>query len=230
MNYPGGKNSEGVVQWIINQMPPHDLYVEAFVGSGAVLRMKKPAESSIAIDCDEGLCVDLPSLFSAVPAVTVMSGDALQYLRKLRCTRSTLIYCDPPYLQETRRSKQAIYKHEFNTCQQHTRLLMLLLKMDCMVMISGYRSSLYDAVLQAWRRADKKVTLRNGIKATECVWMNYPEPVALHDYQYLGENFRERERLKRIRTNLRAKLEKMTLLERRMLHVVLAENADAGPH
>ena len=38
---------------------------------------------------------------------------------------------------------------------------------------------------------------RGGRLATEWVWMNYPEPIALHDYRYLGEDFREREPIKR---------------------------------
>lgn len=50
--YPGGKNGAGVYQTIINQLPPHDTYIEPFLGSGAVLRMKKPARASIAIDAD----------------------------------------------------------------------------------------------------------------------------------------------------------------------------------
>lgn len=33
--YPGGKSGAGVYQTIINQMPPHQLYVEPFAG-GAV--------------------------------------------------------------------------------------------------------------------------------------------------------------------------------------------------
>ena len=32
--------------------------------------------------------------------------------------------------------------------------------------------------------------------------MNYPAPVELHDYRYLGDTFRERERLKKISENL----------------------------
>ena len=44
MTYPGGKAGAGVWQRIINQMPPHRLYVEPFVGAGAVLRAKRPAE------------------------------------------------------------------------------------------------------------------------------------------------------------------------------------------
>ncbi len=228
MNYPGGKNQEGVAQWIINQMPPHDLYIEAFAGSAAVLRMKKPASSSIAVDIDGNVIEDIVSQFSTMPDLKVVQSNAIGYLQKKRWEPATLIYCDPPYLMSSRRSKRKIYRHEFYRVSEHERLLKLLLGMDCMVMISGYRSSLYDAMLQGWRRTEREVVLRGGTKATECLWMNYPEPVALHDYQYLGNNFRERERFKRIRNNLRTKLEKMPLLERRALASALAEFNDGS--
>lgn len=228
MNYPGGKNGEGMSQWIINQMPPHEWFVEAFVGSGAVLRMMKPARFNIAIDCDKGLAQQLPSLFSAIPAVEIVCGDAVEWLRHFRYGREALVYCDPPYLQETRRGKEKIYRHEFNTREQHKKLLGVLLKLKCNVAISGYRSSLYDEMLHAWRRTEREVTLRHGIKATECLWMNYSEPVALHDWRYLGNTFRERERLKRIRTNLKNKLLRMPPLERRALASMIAEFNDAG--
>jgi len=227
MNYPGGKNQEGVAQWIINQMPPHDVYIEAFAGSAAVFRNKKLASSSIVIDSDATIVRELASMFSAMKACTVICGDAISYLRKKRWPQTTMIYCDPPYLMETRRSRREIYNHEFYRIDQHKKLLELLCKLDCMVMISGYRSSLYDAMLQGWRRVEKQVTLRNGIKALECLWMNYPEPIALHDYQHLGNNFRERERLKRIRQRWKERLARMPLLERRALVDLLAESSDA---
>jgi site-specific DNA-adenine methylase len=50
MTYPGGKNGSGVYQQIINQIPPHEIYVEPFLGGGAILRMKKPAAKSICND------------------------------------------------------------------------------------------------------------------------------------------------------------------------------------
>lgn len=40
---------------------------------------------------------------------------------------------------------------------------------------------------------------RSGATAQKRVWMNYPEPLELHDYKFLGRNFRERERIKRKR-------------------------------
>lgn len=48
--YPGGKGGSGVYQTIINHMPPHATYIEAFAGSGAVLRAKRPAARNVAID------------------------------------------------------------------------------------------------------------------------------------------------------------------------------------
>ena len=33
MTYPGGKNGAGIYQRIINHMPPHETYIEAFLGS-----------------------------------------------------------------------------------------------------------------------------------------------------------------------------------------------------
>ena len=49
MSYPGGKAGSGVYQTIINQMPPHKTYIEAFVCAGGVLRNKRRAEVNIAI-------------------------------------------------------------------------------------------------------------------------------------------------------------------------------------
>jgi DNA adenine methylase len=50
MKYDGGKNGSGVYQRLICMMPPHELYVEAFAGSAAILRRKRPADKSIAYE------------------------------------------------------------------------------------------------------------------------------------------------------------------------------------
>jgi DNA adenine methylase len=50
MQYDGGKNGSGVFQRLICMMPPHRLYVEAFAGSAAILRRKRPAEKSICYE------------------------------------------------------------------------------------------------------------------------------------------------------------------------------------
>ena len=230
MTYPGGKAGAGVYQKIINQIPPHEVYIAPFLGHDAVLLHKKPATVSIGIDSDGDVVKFwLDQLAknsdggSRLPGATIINGDAISYLRKLRCEIQTFVYADPPYLRETRKSKRPVYKNEFWTTEQHEELLTVLKSLPCMVAISGYQSSLYSEMLQGWRAIHYNTVTRSGKVAVEFLWMNYPEPKELHDYRYLGENFRQRERLKRIRTRWLARLRRMDQLEQYMLRSAIAE-------
>ena len=138
-----------------------------------------------------------------------------------------LVYCDPPYLMSTRRSGK-LYKHEF-TDAQHRQLLRVIRKLPCMVMVSGYWSKEYAEALDGWSAIQYQAMTRGGRMATEWVWFNFPAPVALHDYRYLGQNFRERERIKRKKNRWTARLQKMPTLERQaLLYAVNAVLGDFG--
>lgn len=138
----------------------------------------------------------------------------------------TLVYCDPPYQLETRKSETR-YRHDW-TDDDHRRFLKIALKLPCLVMISGYWSSLYDETLQEWRRISFPAMTRGGI-ATEYVWMNYPEPDQLQDYRYLGRDKRERFKLLRRRRNLLGKLRRLPPRERNALLMAIAtEFGDCG--
>ena len=51
MTYPGGKAN--AFTHVINQMPPHQIYIETHLGSGVVLANKKPAPIlNIGLDLD----------------------------------------------------------------------------------------------------------------------------------------------------------------------------------
>lgn len=52
MAYPGGKDTPGVWQRIVNQIPPHDVWISAFAGDCAVTRHIRPAAASVLIDLD----------------------------------------------------------------------------------------------------------------------------------------------------------------------------------
>ena len=52
MRYPGGKGGAGVYQTIINNIPPHDTYIETHLGGGNILERKRPAARSVGIDVD----------------------------------------------------------------------------------------------------------------------------------------------------------------------------------
>ncbi len=219
MQYPGGKNGAGTYQRIINQIPPHDLYVELFSGSGAILRHKRPARLSHAVDLDAGI---LARLSEAVPRNTTLDQmDAIDFLLGFRFSASLaasskavcFIYTDPPYLNTKSPVK---YRHKM-TPEQHAELLDVLLRMPCPVMISGYRSDLYEEKLADWRTDCFKVVTRGGTKATEWLWMNYPEPTELHDYQYIGRTWRERERLARQRRRWVAGFQRLAPLQQKAI-------------
>jgi hypothetical protein len=220
VTYPGGKNSDGVYQRIINEIPPHETYIEPFLGSGAIMRKKRPARLTIGVDLDKPVIEQFDC--DHIPHLRLIHGDGLEFLKSYSWQGSEAVYCDPPYLIETRSSQRAIYRFEFSH-SQHVELLEMILKLPCYVLISGYYSELYAKALRAWRHITFKTPTRGGRMATEYVWMNYPESLELHDYQYLGDNFRERERIKRKRERWKAKLLKMPTLEQRAILASLTE-------
>lgn len=82
----------------------------------------------------------------------------------------TLIYCDPPYLQSTR--KKNMYKCEMRD-DEHYELLQKLKASKSMVIISGYDSELYDTELCGWRTDERVTTAQMGLHRTEKLWMNF---------------------------------------------------------
>jgi len=63
--------------------------------------------------------------------------------------------------------------------------------------------------------------------------MNYPPPIELHDYRYLGSNFRKRERIKEKSKRWMRRFKSMPVLERQALlaalHSVKEDKPDTMP-
>jgi site-specific DNA-adenine methylase len=219
MKYPGGKNAAGTYQRIINQIPPHKVYIEPFAGSAAILRFKRPAEQSIVLDRDPDA---IDALRDRIPPQTeLVDADALEFLARYPFSGAEFVYCDPPYLPEICRSRLR-YRYKL-TRDDHVRLLTILKTIRCPVMISGYWSELYAETLSGWRTDHFPQMTRGGYAIDEWLWMNYPKPVELHDYRYLGGDYREREKFSRRRKRWTAKLEKMAPIERQALLAALQE-------
>jgi hypothetical protein len=226
LSYPGGKGGSGVYQQIINLMPPHAAYIEPFLGGGSVMRTKRPAPmANIGIDIDAAALQLFKASCPEIPGLELHRASALEWLAPgypaahYYTRPDTLIYLDPPYLMSTRSTKRPLYKYEFATPEEHEWLLGLIQGMRCMVMISGYWSELYADRLKSWRVISFQAQTRSGRTATEYVWCNFPKPLELHDYRFLGQNFRERERIKRKQARWKNRLLKMDYQER---HAILA--------
>ncbi len=208
MTYDGGKNGEGVYQRLINQITPHDVLIECFAGSMAISRRIKPALVNIGIDKDARTLAAVQTAATAVATrLTLFEGDALELVPWLvrifmNAGARVFVYADPPYLMQTRSWQQPLYRHEFETPEEHKELLAMLDALPCNVMLSGYNSELYQRFfngprgVEKWREFDYTAGSHGGARVEWC-WCNYPDPVALHDYSYLGKDNTDRQRIKR---------------------------------
>lgn len=221
--YPGSKGAAGVAERIIRQMPPHTTYIEAFAGGAAVFRRKRPADRSILIDADPAVYELLRAAYAEASCCDVVCDSVIDWLAGGRWAIDgrTLLYLDPPYLRETR--TRLLYDFEFHSPDEHTALIAVLVKLPCMVMLSGYRSKLYAKLLKGWRTIDIPAMTRGG-KRIETLWCNFEEPELLHDPRFAGGDFRERENIARKRKRWAAKFAKMDRRERQAVAVALAES------
>jgi hypothetical protein len=115
-----------------------------------------------------------------------------------------------------------LYRHEY-TDAQHVELLNVLLSVDSMVIISGYKSDLYMDMLSGWFYKSFSAATRQG-SATEYAWFNFKPTGKQADYRYVGENFRERERIKRKRNRWYKNFLKMTPAERYSIYHLFADH------
>jgi len=206
MRYPGGKGK--CYPHLINLMPPHQTYIESHLGSGAVMWHKLPAQRQIGIDIDPRVIATWKKL-PGVPCELVCT-DAVEYLDSVTIDSHTLIYADPPYVPETRR-RNRVYRYDY-TNEDHESLIRCLRRKDCLVMISGYNSDLYRSLLAGWTQ----ITFLAKTHVETCqesVWLNFDPPMHLHDTNYLGQGFREREVFRRRRSRLQSRIEQMCLTE-----------------
>ena len=213
-SYFGGKNGFGMYQNIINEIPPHINYYELCLGSGAVMRNKQPGPGrNIGFEivrsvADKFVCV-------GSQAVKVECGISWLKRQNNLSKHSDFIYIDPPYQMVTRKSDKKVYWREW--CDSdHDELAQLLLSTTAMVMLSTYPGSCYDKILTGWRSKQFKSYTRKG-PSTEVIYMNYPAPLRLHEYTFLGSNKTDRQRIKRKIESLQRRLLLLPHLERQAI-------------
>ena len=196
MSYLGSKAASGAYQAIIAAQPAHDTYIETHLGRGAVMPRKPAAARSIGIDID-------PSAIArhfGSEGFELHQEDAVTFLQGFDYSTAgrVLIYADPPYLHSTRTSRTR-YAHEYSE-NDHQRLLSTLIDLSnsvagISIMLSGYPSAMYDAFLPEWNTLEFQVMTRGGPR-TEKLWMNY-ERNSAHWATFAGQNFTDRQRIKR---------------------------------
>ena len=203
-NYYGGKGASGTPQTIINQIPPHIIYIEPFLGGGKIMCYKKPALFNWGLDLNKEVInlwlkvklddTYLISHFNGIQLLKDFTKDKNNYIKP------TYIYLDPPYLLDSRKSSKKQYKYEL-TKDQHIQILQTITTINkdknlnnIFIGISCLKNDLYKEYLSDWRLLKFWNQTRRG-KQLEYLYMNYPEPTVLHQYNYLGKDYREREKI-----------------------------------
>ena len=218
-SYNGSKSGNGVYQQIISIIPPHTTLIVPFLGHCGIVRNILPADILIAMDASEKvieawktfLVQDLiykskdngltflktPETKGNLPnKIVLIKCNALEQLPKLSFDPSlTVIYLDPPYPLDSIKSKRNLYEFVL-TKKEHTKLMLLLKSMMANILISTYDNVLYKKGLSGWDKIKFSAGTRNG-KNIETVYFNYSlSNGRLHDYRYLGSNFKDRERIR----------------------------------
>jgi len=90
--------------------------------------------------------------------VTIESCDAVDLIERL-ATPETAMYVDPPYIATARTSRgpgtmPTDYGCDMGGAEDHQRLIDCLLSTPAAVLLSGYRSDLYDDALASWDRIE----------------------------------------------------------------------------
>lgn len=86
----------------------------------------------------------LPEIHARMQRVEIENQPASTILDRYD-TDGTLFYCDPPYIADTRKSGK--YTHEMSDAQ-HEELVNTLLNLKGYAVLSGYKHSIYDRLLQ----------------------------------------------------------------------------------
>lgn len=229
--YLGSKGGDGTYQAIIACMPPHDTYIEPFLGSGAIMAAKPPALRNIGADLNpEALLLAHDRIFADGhrSGYELKNCDAFHLLENFDYASAgrVLVYCDPPYLHSTRTSRHR-YRNELEL-DDHKALLYRLLMVPAAVILSGYPDPLYDSILEGWRTIEFQAMTRGGPR-TEKLWMNFPAG-AVHWHLFAGKDYNDRWRISKLARRIARNYRKRPPAERlAILSAMLASESNPSP-
>ena len=114
----------------------------------------------------------LAEIAQRLQRVQIENAPALEVIARYD-TPKTLFYVDPPYVHATR-GDSAAYGYEM-TDEEHIELADALKGVRGRVVVSGYRSTLYEDLFADWVRLDAPERLCNASKTyrQESAWLNF---------------------------------------------------------
>lgn len=150
-------------------------------GSSSMARTRKTGFRHSSYYNNHSSALDWRNLPDAIPAIidrlrgVVIENRHFSEIIPKWDYPNTVIYCDPPYLMDTRTSGER-YQHEM-TDENHSELAHMLLKLrHASVLVSGYDHPLYQEAFKGWRREVKDARCDHGTERTEVLWISPNTP------------------------------------------------------
>jgi len=218
-NYPGRKAAAGAWQKIISEIPKCELFIDAMCGSSFIASTVKGCHRIIN-DINRSI---IDKIAYTAADTTFENRDYREVIKRYdNGSPGRVFYFDPPYLMETRSYKRPIYKYEWND-KDHSDFIKIMQGMQCPTLISHYPCPLYDRAFKRWRKISYNSMTRAGVRV-ENLYMNFPQPVLLQCFEHIGDNFTDRQRIKRKVQRHIARLQKEDPQERAaILSSIIAE-------
>lgn len=116
---------------------------------------------------------ELRFIVERLRGVVIENRDALEVMGA-HDGPSTLHYCDPPYVHETRSAAMHGhhgYNHEM-TDGEHAGMCAFLLGLKGYVIVSGYANDVYEENFPDWHRVEVAALADGAKDRTEVLWMN----------------------------------------------------------
>jgi DNA adenine methylase len=149
----------------------------AGIGSDSVTRACagfrgfKNTESGVTAASEwSGYPKTIPAFTERLQGVCIEQRQALNLIA-LYDRPDTLFYADPPYLKSTRSLQSVRYPFEMDDID-HIHLAYALNTAQGMVILSGYRSEMYQNLYHEWKCIPKSSHAQNGKASVECLWLS----------------------------------------------------------
>ncbi len=119
-----------------------------------------------------GYTARMPDAAARLAGVQLECRPALDVIERYGREPEALLYVDPPYLGSTR--TRLHYVHEMASEAEHAELAEALRASTASIVLSGYRSPLYDQLYSDWNVTEiAAYTQRPGTERTEVLWCNF---------------------------------------------------------
>lgn len=118
---------------------------------------------------------NLEAFHQRMSRMVIMHRDGVELMRRYRNYEDVFMYCDPPYVQETRGETR--YETDMDD-EGHKRFVDECIESKAKLLISGYDNELYAKLTDnGFTRVDFEVNAVDGTpkkkKKTESLWKNY---------------------------------------------------------